>query len=406
MVPLILFVMIRLRQLLKPVFDDRKFAISEATASIIAAGINAGAGVTAGLTTGLGSRANRHEARRQFNESMAQHQIDQQMAYDYADMDWQRNRDAALEDWQRETQYNSASAVAARYRAAGLNPALMMQGQNVAQGSMNPSSTVSPSASSQSASPTAQMPDPSALGNAIQSFGDIGSRYFDTRFKAEQVEQLQIDNQFRAMQHITDIQQKIAHIDYELSQKGKNEAEIDNLRTTKKILENDLKFSVETFEDRKQGIKRDNNVKRWQAKLINSQYDAQEIQNSIEREFGRSKALMSLRLNRAQIAGIAQDIAESRQRVVESGERITDMRERLKYYRHEVDSNVKIAFTNAGLDTSTKAGKIALRRIAAAYYNDLRSWWLPNPIFGNGVLSDQDAKDEMREIFLDKDLKP
>ena len=145
--------------------DYRKF-ITEETALMIGAGMSALSSGGAALATGLGSRSNRHEARRQFNESLKQHQIDQQMAYDYADMDWQRNRQAALEDWARETHYNSAAAVAARYRAAGLNPALMMQGSSAAQASMNAPSSVSPAVSSQSASPPA--PNPSQHHSLFQ----------------------------------------------------------------------------------------------------------------------------------------------------------------------------------------------------------------------------------------------
>ena len=208
---LILFFMIRLN--FRPLccgdpLDYRKFIATE-TALMIGAGMSALSSGGAALATGLGSRSNRHEARRQFNESLKQHQIDQQMAYDYANMDWQRNRQAALEDWARETQYNSAAAVAARYRAAGLNPALMMQGSSAAQASMNAASPVSPGASSQSASPTASMPDPSGLGNSIAQFGNglrqSISDYFDFKIKEQQAKQLGIENDHLDQKFIAEI---------------------------------------------------------------------------------------------------------------------------------------------------------------------------------------------------------
>lgn len=43
---------------------------------------------------------------------------------------WNKQKEYNMEMWDKQNEYNSASAQVRRYRAAGLNPALMMQGQS------------------------------------------------------------------------------------------------------------------------------------------------------------------------------------------------------------------------------------------------------------------------------------
>lgn len=301
--------------------DSRKF-LDPATGYIISAGINTLAGAGAGLASGLGSRANRHEARRQFNVSMQQHQIDQQMAYDYANMDWQRNRQAALEDWQRETKYNSAAAVAARYRAAGLNPALMMQGSSAAQASMNAPSSVSPGASSQSASPTATMPDPSGLGNTIAQAGNAlrqsVSDYFDFKIKEQQAKQLGIENDHLDQKFIAEImnmrqeyQNKLSDQSLTRTQRQLYERQIDIMdeQIFNMTQMRDVKLRQDFDQARQVGIMNDNLL--LEGRKLNVEADIAET-------IAKDKAFADLKLTQANIASVAQGIVESKARTKEA----------------------------------------------------------------------------------------
>lgn len=305
--------------------DHRLFIVDPGTAMLIGTGISTLAGVGSGLTTGMGSRANRHEARRQFNESMEQHRIDTQMQYDYANMDWQRNRDAALEDWQRETEYNSASAVAARYRAAGLNPALMMQGSSAAQASMNAPAVSPAGASSQSASPTAAMPDPMGLGNSIQSTGNALrqslSDYFNFQIQEQQAKRLGIENDHLDNKFIAEIMNMRQDYQNKLSEQS-------NTRAYNKILHNQIDlldeqlFNMIQMRDFK--LQSDFDSAR-QVHIMNDNLLAQgralNVQANLAEEFGRSEALKRLQISDAQLNQIAQSIVESKARTKEAAAR-------------------------------------------------------------------------------------
>lgn len=75
----------------------------------------------------------------QMNNQWAEKMMDKQNQYNIEQ--WQREADYNTEMWNKTNEYNSASSQVQRYKDAGLNPALMMGGQNagVAQSSSAPS---------------------------------------------------------------------------------------------------------------------------------------------------------------------------------------------------------------------------------------------------------------------------
>lgn len=339
---------------------------------LITGGLSAAAGAGSALSAGLGSRANRHEARRQFNESMEQHQKDQQMAYDYANMDWQRNRDAALEDWQRETQYNSASAVAARYRAAGLNPALMMSGSSAAQASMNAPSPSSPGVSSQSASPTASMPDPMGLSSSISQAGaglrQSISDYFDFKIKEEQAKQLGIENDHLDQKFIAEImnmrqdyQNKLSDQSLTRTQRQLYERQIDMLDEQLFHITQMRDASIrQDFDQARQvGIMNDNLL--LQGRVLN-------VQAQLQEEFGRDEAIRRLHLSDSQISQIAQAIVESKAHTEEAKARAAQ--------------TILEASALPGVDTP--AGRAALRFIENQIRQQGADYWNPFNYIGKG----------------------
>lgn len=99
--------------------------------------------------------------------------------------------------------YNSASAQVERYRQAGLNPTLMMQGQGAGVAQSNGAS--SPSASSSgNATMQAYQPhiDASGLNGAVLGYLDLRQR---KELQDEQINGLRIENQYKAQQIMAQI---------------------------------------------------------------------------------------------------------------------------------------------------------------------------------------------------------
>lgn len=291
---------------------------------------------------------------------LQQKQFQQQM--DYQTMDWNRNRQAALEDWQRETEYNDPGAQMARYSAAGLNPYLMMQGQNAAIGSMESTAGgSSPSPGSMPGIPNLQAPDYTTLGRSV---GDAAQQFFAMRIQSEQAEQLSIDNSTRMISNMLDIQNKIADIDDKLSNSDLKEAQRDNLLAQRDIYVEDLRFMRSTFDDRKKGIRRDNAVKRVTAYKLQKEGEYQEMTNKIFEEFGRDQALANLNLTHLQAKGIAQDIIESSSRINLNNANAN------KAIQEAAES---IARKNGLPSQDTPAGRSALALIRSQIYDNSKS---------------------------------
>lgn len=129
-----------------------------------------------------------------------------------------------LDQWNRENEYNLPENQKARLLAAGINPALAMQGaSSVGQAGSSPSSASAPSPASfpgGSAPPlNLQRPD---YGTGFAQLSSAVNSYFDNKMKSEQSEGYGLDNALKAAYG-----DRVAQLSL-----GKTEAEIDNIRAS------------------------------------------------------------------------------------------------------------------------------------------------------------------------------
>lgn len=144
--------------------------------------IDAAGGLASNLVGGLFSRKNTKDTNAQnlriaqMNNEWSERMMEKQNLMNVAQ--WQRESDFSREQmaaanafnekmWQKQADYNSAEAQADRLRAAGLNPALAMSGQNAG--------TVTGSSSVQGATPSGNsigLPSPSQATMIPDNFGD------------------------------------------------------------------------------------------------------------------------------------------------------------------------------------------------------------------------------------------
>lgn len=111
---------------------------------------------------------------------------------------WQRERQAALEDWNRENAYNSPAAQMERYKAAGLNPNLIY-GQSNTAGSMASPSIAGSMTSGAPATPAVGVsPHPVIPKNLDSMFSQIGEGLLRIPMYKEQVRGVKLDNDLKA----------------------------------------------------------------------------------------------------------------------------------------------------------------------------------------------------------------
>lgn len=241
----------------------------------------------------------------------------------YADKDWARSRQASLDDWIRETEYNSPAAQRARYEAAGINPALAMQGQNQAiagmasvpgVGSPSPGGLPSvPGAPSMQGWQTENI-----IGSAVDSALRAASAYSGVIEQMERATGTSLDNDVKALTRNEQILK--AKLDNrEAEQRIKNmkgdesikQMELRNVKLQGDLLDDTLALNNATFDARAKQISTMNYLNDRSAEKLNQDAIAQEIRNG----FLRSKEILDLKLSSAQLDNIAQSIAESKSRV-------------------------------------------------------------------------------------------
>lgn len=129
-----------------------------------------------------------------------------------------------LDQWNRENEYNLPENQKARLLAAGINPALAMQGASgVGQAGSSPSSASAPSPASPSgaSAPSLNLQRPD-YGTGFAQLSSAVNSYFDNKMKSEQIEGYGLDNALKAAYGDRAAQLSL----------GKTEAEIDNLRAS------------------------------------------------------------------------------------------------------------------------------------------------------------------------------
>ena len=194
-------------------------AIDMGLATIIGAGLSAGAAGASAISSGkMNRRAEKYnkwalQQQQAFNAQQAQ------LGRDWSEEMMGQQNEWNLQQWQRENEYNTPTAQRARLEAAGLNAALMMQGQGSIgmAGSGQPAASPSgnPQASSGlSSAPQYVRPDFSLLSQAVDSF-------FKNKLISEQSTGQGLDNLLKARYG-----DELAQISI-----GKGSAEISNLRS-------------------------------------------------------------------------------------------------------------------------------------------------------------------------------
>lgn len=188
-------------------------------ATIIGAGLSAGAAGASAISSGkMNKRAEKYnkwalQQQQAFNAQQAQ------LGRDWSEEMMGQQNEWNLQQWQRENEYNTPAAQRSRLEAAGLNAALMMQGQGSIgmAGSGQPAASPSgnPQASSGlSSAPQYVRPDFSLLSQAVDSF-------FKNKLISEQSTGQGLDNLLKARYG-----DELAQISI-----GKGSAEISNLRS-------------------------------------------------------------------------------------------------------------------------------------------------------------------------------
>lgn len=130
-----------------------------------------------------------------------------QMNNEFNERMMQKQMDYNTQMWNAENEYNTAANQVARYKAAGLNPALMMQNGGSAGMASSANSVEQPTASPYQYNPV----DYSSVTNNLSSLGDsVMSGIYDSEFKQEQVAGLRIENRYKAQQILKSIDNMIA----------------------------------------------------------------------------------------------------------------------------------------------------------------------------------------------------
>lgn len=283
---------------------------------LAAAGLAAGTGLVSSLISGRANkklvRETNAQNRAMFDEQMAQQARQFQMSQDYATMDWNRNRQAAIEDWERETAYNDPAAQKQRYRNAGINPALAMAGQNQAVASMESTAGgSSPSPGGMPGIPQMQTPVDTtgeAISNAVGQFMNL-------RMSQEQLKQLEIDNSHRDQQYIEEILNKRADTSAKLASVSKDSKLGQLYQRQIDMYDEELFFMTQNRDNRLRQSNADAVVTERTANKLFQETRIAEIEADLESEFGRSRIIAELNERGANIQVLKESIAEIASRV-------------------------------------------------------------------------------------------
>lgn len=196
----------------------------ELLGSIITAGAGLGSTVASGVSSGkMNRRAFKYnkwalQEQQNFQSNQAQ------LGRDWSEEMMSKANQWSLDQWNRENEYNLPENQKARLLAAGINPALAMQGaSSVGQAASSPSSGSAPSPASPSgaSAPSLNLQRPD-YGTGFAQLSSAVNSYFDNKMKSEQSEGYGLDNALKAVYGDRAAQLSL----------GKTEAEIDNIRAS------------------------------------------------------------------------------------------------------------------------------------------------------------------------------
>lgn len=196
--------------------------------TILGAIISGGAGLAGTAVSGVASgKMNRKSIK--YNKWALREQQKFQSEQSQLGRDWSEEMMSKanqwnLDQWNRENEYNLPENQKARLLAAGINPALAMQGASgVGQAGSSPSSASAPSPASPSGASALplnlQRPD---YGSGFAQLSSAVNSYFDNKQKSTVTEGYGLDNALKAAYG-----DRAARLSL-----GKTEAELDNLRAS------------------------------------------------------------------------------------------------------------------------------------------------------------------------------
>lgn len=190
--------------------------------------ISAGAGLAGSAASGIASgKMNKRAVK--YNKWALQEQQRFQSEQTQLGRDWSEEMMSKanqwnLDQWNRENEYNLPENQAARLLAAGINPALAMQGASgVGQAASSPSSASAPSPASPSgaSAPSLNLQRPD-YGTGFAQLSSAVNSYFENKQRSTVTEGYGLDNALKAAYGDRAAQLSL----------GKTEAEIGNLRAS------------------------------------------------------------------------------------------------------------------------------------------------------------------------------
>lgn len=190
--------------------------------------ISAGAGLAGSAVSGIASgKMNKKSIK--YNKWALQEQQRFQSEQSQLGRDWSEEMMSKanqwnLDQWNRENEYNLPENQKARLLAAGINPALAMQGaSSVGQAASSPSSASAPSPASPSgaSAPSLNLQRPD-YGTGFAQLSSAVNSYFENKQRSVVTEGYGLDNALKATYGDRSAQLSL----------GKTEAEIDNLRAS------------------------------------------------------------------------------------------------------------------------------------------------------------------------------
>lgn len=190
--------------------------------------ISAGAGLAGSAASGIASgKMNKRAVK--YNKWALQEQQRFQSEQSQLGRDWSEEMMSKanqwnLDQWNRENEYNLPENQSARLLAAGINPALAMQGASgVGQAASSPSSASAPSPASPSgaSAPSLNLQRPD-YGTGFAQLSSAVNSYFENKQRSTVTEGYGLDNALKAAYGDRAAQLSL----------GKTEAEIDNLRAS------------------------------------------------------------------------------------------------------------------------------------------------------------------------------
>lgn len=190
--------------------------------------VSAGAGLAGSAASGIASgKMNKRAVK--YNKWALQEQQNFQSNQAQLGRDWSEEMMSKanqwnLDQWNRENEYNLPENQKARLLAAGINPALAMQGaSSLGQAASSPSSasTPSPASPSGASAPSLNLQRPD-YGTGFAQLSSAVNSYFENKQRSVVTEGYGLDNALKAAYGDRAAQLSL----------GKTEAEIDNIRAS------------------------------------------------------------------------------------------------------------------------------------------------------------------------------